>query len=389
MINKHPVPIYLDHNATTPTDQRVLQAMLPYFTEAFGNPSSVEHFHGNRAQNAVAKARAQVAAHIGARDNEVIFTGSCTEASNIAILGAARARPERRHLITTAIEHPAVLEPFRQLEREGFELTILPVDETGRVDPLSLEEAIRSDTGLVSIMAANNEVGTTQDLSALGAITERAGALFHTDLAQLLAHRKVDVNAEHIHLASVSGHKAYGPKGVGALYARSRSPRARLEQTVWGGGQERGLRSGTLAVPLIVGLGEALQISGQEGPLDGERIKAMEAKFIARVSGGLSGVFYNGHRGHRIPGNISLSISDVEPLALMHRLNTIASFSASSACATDKVETSHVLLAMFGDTPRARQAFRVSPGRSTKTDELMRFADSLIQAVNDLRQFSA
>lgn len=382
-------PIYLDHNATTPTDRRVVDAMLPFFTEVFGNPSSVEHLHGNRAQAAVAKARAQVAAHLGARENEIVFTGSCTEASNIAILGAARARPERRHLITTAIEHPAVLEPFRQLEREGFDVTILPVGPDARVDPAILEAAMREDTGLISVMAANNEVGTTQDLATLGAIAERTGALFHTDLAQLLAHRKIDVAAEHIHLASISGHKAYGPKGVGALYARSRAPRARIEQTVWGGGQERGLRSGTLAVPLIVGLGEALAIAGREGRREGERLKAMDAGFVDRITHALDGVQYNGHAEHRIPGNVSLSIAGVEPLALMHRLNQVASFSASSACSTNKVQTSHVLLAMFGDTPRARQAFRVSPGRLTTETQLTGFADALVDAVLELRRFAA
>lgn len=382
-------PLYLDHNATTPTDARVVAAMLPYFTEVFGNPSSVEHVHGNRAQAAVAKAREQVAAHIGARENEVIFTASCTEASNIAILGAARARANRRHLITSAVEHPAVLEPFRQLSREGFEVTILPVDETGRVDPTVLSAAMRDDTGLVSIMAANNEVGTTQDLAPLGQIAERHGAVFHTDLAQLLAHRKVDVIAEHIHLASISGHKAYGPKGVGALYARSRSPRAKLETTIYGGGQERGLRSGTLAVPLIVGLGEALALAGREGKKESERLSAMCRDFTRTVTGGLDGVAVNGHPTERIPGNVSLSIAGVEPLALMHRLNEVASFSSSSACATDKVQTSHVLIAMFGDTPRARQAFRVSPGRSTTQLHLMKFADALVEAARDLRRFAA
>ena len=382
-------PIYLDHNATTPTDRRVVEAMLPFFTEVFGNASSVEHIHGNRAQAAVAKARAQVAAHLGARENEIVFTGSCTEASNIAILGAARARPERRHLITSAIEHPAVLEPFRQLEREGFELTILPVGEDARVDPAVLEEAMRNDTGLVSIMAANNEVGTTQPLSLLGEIAEKRGALFHTDLAQLLAHQEVDVIADHIHLASISGHKAYGPKGVGALYARSRSPRAKLEQTVWGGGQERGLRSGTLAVPMIVGLGEALRISGLEGRREGDRLRSMCEAFIARISKSIDGVSLNGHPTERIPGNVSLSIASVEPLALMHRLNQAASFSASSACATDKVQTSPILLAMFGDTMRARQAFRISPGRGTTEANLQAFGDALIDTVVELRRFAA
>ncbi len=382
-------PLYLDHNATTPVDKRVLDAMIPYFTEVFGNPSSVEHVHGNRAQAAVTKARAQVAAHLGARENEIVFTGSCTEASNIAILGAARAQAGRRHLVTSAVEHPAVIEPMRQLEREGFELTVIGVDEFGRVDAAEVAAALRDDTALVSIMAANNEVGTIQPIGEIGAACETRGVLFHTDLAQLLAHRRVDVQAEHIHLASVSGHKAYGPKGVGALYVRSRSPRARLEQTVWGGGQERGLRSGTLATPLIVGIGAALEIAGREGEAEGARLRSMCDAFIARVSAAVDGVQLNGHPTERLPGNIALSIAGVEPLALMHRLNDVASFSASSACATDKVKTSDVLIAMFGDTPRARQSFRVSPGHSTVAAALDAFASALLSVVGELRRFAA
>jgi cysteine desulfurase len=382
-------PIYLDHNATTPTDRRVMDAMLPYFTEVFGNPASAEHIHGNRAQAAVAKARAQVAAHLGARDNEIIFTGSCTEASNIAILGAARARPERRHLITSAIEHPAVMEPIRQLQREGFEVTVVDVDEHGMVNPDQIGAALREDTGLVSIMGANNEVGTVQPIAAIGALCEPRGILFHSDLAQVLAHRRIEVTAEHIHLASISGHKAYGPKGIGALYVRSRSPRAKIEQTVWGGGQERGLRSGTLAVPMIVGLGEALAIAGREASREGARLTKMCAEFNEWMLASIDGAVANGHPTERIPGNTSFSIAGIEPLALMHRLNQVASFSASSACATDRVETSHVLLAMFGDTARARQAFRVSPGRFTKREELFTFGEALTTVVDELRQFAA
>jgi cysteine desulfurase len=382
-------PIYLDHNATTPTDSRVVEEMLPYFTEVFGNPSSVEHVHGNRAQAAVATARERVAAHLGARVHEIVFTGSCTEASNIAILGAARSRPDRRHLITSAVEHPAVLEPMRQLEREGFELTVVAVDEQGRVDPEEVAAAIRADTALVSIMAANNEVGTIQPIREIGEACESRGTIFHTDLAQLLAHRRVDVQTEHVHIASVSGHKAYGPKGVGALYVRSRSPKARIEPTVWGGGQERGLRPGTLAVPLIAGLGKALEIAGREGRRDGQRLTAMCRAFTEHIAASVHGVSLNGHPSERIPGNVSLSVASVEPLALMHRLNSVASFSASSACATNKVQTSPVLLAMFGDTSRARQAFRISPGRGTTQDQLDLFADELIAAVQELRRFAA
>ena len=382
-------PIYLDNNATTPVDPKVLEAMLPYFTDVFGNPSSVEHVHGNRAQAAVAKARVQVAAALGARDNEIIFAGSCTEANNIAILGAARARPERRHLITTAIEHPAVLEPFRQLAREGFELTILSIDEFGQVSAGAVADALRDNTGLVSVMGANNEVGTIQPVAEIGAVCAARDVLFHTDLAQVMAHRRVDVAAENIHLASISGHKAYGPKGIGALYVRSRSPRARLAQTIFGGGQEKGLRSGTLNVPLIVGLGAALELAARHGASEAGRLRALCAVFVDRVSAAIPDAEFNGHPTERIPGNVSLSLPGIEPLALMHRLNGIASFSASSACATDKVETSHVLLAMFGDTPRARQAFRVSPGRFTSADDLVRFADALIAEVLVLRKYAA
>ena len=238
-------------------------------------------------------------------------------------------------------------------------------------------------------MAANNEVGTLQPIGEIGAICEARGVLFHTDLAQLLAHRKVDVQSEHIHLASVSGHKAYGPKGVGALYVRSRSPRVKLEQTIWGGGQERGFRSGTLPVPLIVGLGEALEIAGRDGRREGERLTTMCSDFTSHILATVPGAALNGHPLLRIPGNVSLSIAGVEPLALMHRLNVLASFSSSSACATDKVETSPVLLAMFGDTPRARQAFRVSPGRNTTLDEMEAFASALTATTGELRRFAA
>ena len=382
-------PIYLDHNATTPVDPEVAKAMAPYLSELFGNPASVEHLHGNRAQTAVKKAREQVASALGARDNEIVFTSGCTEANNIAILGAARARPERRHLITSAVEHPAVLEPMRQLEREGFELTILGVDGDGRVDPAAVEEALRGDTGLVSVMGANNEVGTLQPIAQIGAICDAKGVLFHTDLAQVMAHRKIDVAVEHIHLASISGHKAYGPKGVGALYVRSRSPRARLVPIMHGGGQERGLRPGTVAVPLVVGLGKAMQVAGRRGADDEARLRAMTGEFLTVIRSALPDIDLNGHPEARLANNLSLSIPGVDPLALMHRLNDLASFSASSACATEKVQTSPVLLAMFGDTPRARQAFRVSPGRFTDDADLLRFASALVGASQELRRYAA
>lgn len=382
-------PIYLDHNATTPVDPRVVERMLPYFTEKFGNPSSVEHAHGSEAAAAVREAREVVAAAIGARENEILFTGSCTEANNIAILGVVRANPGRRHVVTSRIEHPSVIEPLRQLEREGYPVTWLDVDEYGRVSPEAVADALRDDTCLVSVMGANNEVGTIQPLAEIGAICEQRGALFHADLAQLLAHHRVDVAADHIHLASISGHKAYGPKGVGALYVRSRGPRARLQPVLFGGGQEKGLRSGTLNVPAIVGLAEAIEISRREGGEDARRLRAMRDRLEGQIANAVDGISFNGHPTERLPGLSSLSIAGVEPLALMHRLGAIASFSASSACATDKVETSHVLLAMFGDTARARQAFRVSPGRFTTEEQMTLFADELVGAVGELRRIAA
>lgn len=383
-----PTPLYLDHNATTPVDPRVVDRMLPYFTEVFGNPASVEHVHGNRAQAAVKRAREQVAQAIGARENEIVFTGSCTEANNLAILGAARANPDKRHIVTTAVEHPSVLEPCLQLEREGWDITVLGVDEQGMVAPADVASALRADTLLVSIMGANNEVGTIQPINEIGDICARAGVLFHSDLAQLLSCRKVDVATANIHLASISGHKLYGPKGVGALYVRSRSPRAKVAPIQFGGGQEKGLRPATVNVPLVVGLGEALLLATRQCAADSARLATMSGAFRDHIAAHLEGVSFNGHPTERLPGNSSISIAGVEPLALMHKLNPFASFSASSACSTEKVETSPVLLAMFGDSARARQAFRISPGRFTDKVALMDFAQQLVSEVAQLRQFA-
>lgn len=377
-------PLYLDHNATTPVDPRVLEAAMPYLQEAFGNPSSIDHQHGHAAASAVETARGQVAAAIGARPAEIIFTSGCTEANNLAILGGARAQDDRRHIVTSVIEHPAVLEPLRALEAEGWRVTYLPVDETGCVSVNDVELALEPDTGLVSIMGANNEVGTIQPIEEIGALCAASGILFHSDLAQLAASGRIDVQRDNIHLASLSGHKVYGPKGVGALYVRSRRPRVRLRPIIFGGGQERGLRPGTLNTPGIVGLGAALQIASREGEGEGERLRTMCSVFRARIDAGLVGVWWNG-TDYRIPNNLSLTIPGVEPFALMRRLGDRISFSAASACATGKVETSHVLTAMFGDTPRARGAFRIAPGRFTTEDAMIQAADWIIAEAGRLR----
>jgi cysteine desulfurase len=381
--------IYLDHNATTPLDPAVLDAMLPFFGEHFGNPASVDHGHGNIARAAVEKARAQVAKTIGATSDDVVFTGSCTEANNIAILGSAAAYPAKRHLVTTAVEHPAVLEPCRYLERSGWELTYLPVDEFGRVEAALVRSAIRPDTLLVSVMAANNEVGTLQPLSEIGAICEEHGVFFHTDMAQSTAYAAIDVASIGAHLASLSAHKAYGPKGVGALYVRGRRPRVRLQPIVFGGGQERGLRSGTVATPLVVGMGIAFEIAQRQRIDEAARLRGQCLVLFEKIQKQVGGVFLNGHPTERLANNLSLSVDGVEPLALMRLLREQISFSASSACATDRIHTSHVLLAMHGDTPRARTAFRLGLGRFTTDAELDVTAELLVQGIAQLRRLAA
>ena len=376
--------VYLDHNATTPVDPEVRLAMEPYLEELFGNPSSVEHEHGHRASVAVERARAQVAAAIGARPNEIIFTGGCTEANNMAIFGAARANPERRHLITTAIEHPAVLEPVRALEKQGWRLTILGVDADGVVSVDQVERALSEETALVSVMGANNEVGSLQPIADIGALCAERGVLFHCDAAQIAAYSSLNVKRDNVHIASLSGHKAYGPKGVGAIYIRSRKPRVRLQPIIFGGGQERGLRPGTLNTLAIVGMGEAFQIAERRGTDDARRLSTLTQEFRDRLLEALPGAYLNGHPTRRLPNNLSFSIDGVEPLALIRRLRDEMSFSATSACATEKIETSPVLLAMFGDASRARGAFRISPGRFTTAEQMSSAAELLIAEAHRL-----
>jgi cysteine desulfurase len=370
--------IYLDHNATTPLDPRVFAAMEPYLREFYGNPSSVEHEHGHVTSLAVEVARKQVADAIGARPNEIVFTGSCTEANNLAILGVARANPDKRHIITTQIEHPAVLEPARALEREGWSVTYLPVDQCGAVSLADVEAAFQSDTSLVSVMAANNEVGTLQPIREIGALCAAREVLFHTDLAQIIAYGDVNVDRDDIHLASISAHKAYGPKGIGALYIRSRRPRARVVPIFFGGGQERGIRSGTLNTPAIVGMGVALEIAKASAVSDAIRIREMCNTFRESFLSDVHGAVLNGHETNRLANNLSFSVKGLEPLALIRRLREKVSISTSSACATDSIQTSHVLMAMFGDNDRARGAFRIAPGRFTTMEETKRASAIII-----------
>ena len=378
-------PIYLDHNATTPLDPSVFEAMRPYFLEHFGNPSSVEHIYGLTAAKAVERAREQVAQAINADAGEIVFTGSCTEADNLAILGVARAAKASGHFITSQIEHPAVLEAFRQLEKEGHAVTYLPVDEMAQIRLEELEAAFRPNSLMVSIMGGNNEVGTLQPLADIGQLCASKGVLFHSDLAQLPAYVAIDVKKMGLHLASFSAHKAYGPKGVGALFIRRQRPRIKLEPLLWGGGHERALRPGTLNTPMIVGMGESMELSRRNLALTSKLVSAHRNQLRDRLMAAIGGIELNGHPVSRLPSNLSFSITGIEPLALMRLIRDEVAFSASSACATNEVKTSHVLLAMFGDTYRARGAFRLSPGRYTTTTQIELAADAIESGVTRLR----
>ena len=381
-------PIYLDHNATTPLEPAVFEAMRPYFLEHFGNPSSVDHVYGQAAASAIETARKQVATAIGALSSEVTFTGSCTESDNMAILGVARTLAAKGHFVTSQIEHPAVLEAFRQLEHEGHSVTCLPVDSTGQIRLDELAAAFRPDTALVSIMGANNEVGTLQPLPQIAALCAQHGALFHADLAQMPAYLPIDVAKLGVDLASFSGHKIYGPKGVGALYVRRRRPRTKLSPLLWGGGQEKALRPGTLNTPLIVGLGAAMEYCKKSLVKTAIHVRACNQHLLEALQKEIDGVQVNGHPTERLPNNLSLSIEGIEPLALMRLLRETVAFSASSACATETVETSHVLLAMFGDTVRARSSFRLSSGRHTTATDVECAAKRIADGVARLRQLA-
>lgn len=381
-------PIYLDHNATTPMDPRVVEVMLPYFTEHFGNPSSVEHVYGAFASSAVEAARAKVAGAIGAQSAEIVFTGSCTEANNLAIIGVVRATKKQQRLVTTRIEHPAVLESFRQLEREGHQVTYLSVDEIGLVRLDELENALKAGVYLVSIMGANNEVGTLQPLVEAARLCAANGALLHADLAQMPSYFPLDMRELGLDLASFSGHKIYGPKGVGALYVRRRRPRTQLEPLTWGGGHERGLRNGTLNTPLIVAMGEAMAIAGKECQKNARTVAATRDILRKQLADAIPELIVNGHPTKRLPSNLSISIDSIEPLGLIRLLRDDVAFSASSACSTEDVKTSHVLLAMFGDTPRAQRAFRLSPGRLTTEAEVELAARVLARGVANLQAMS-
>ena len=380
-------PVYLDHNASTPMDPVVIEAMTEAMHTHFANPSSGEHAAGAAASQAVENARSLIAKTIGARPTEIIFCSGSTEANNLALLGVfpVLKASGKTQIVTSAIEHASVLEPLRHLEAvEGATIVRVAVGEDGRVDPASIEQALNRNTGLVTIMTANNETGVLQPIDQIGALCAERNILFHTDYSQATAYRALDVLTGNIHLASFSGHKMYGPKGVGVLYRRLRKPRVELTPIIHGGGHERGLRSGTLNTPAVVALGAAFDQVACVRDRDVETIANRRDELVDGLLR-IGSVYANGDRTRILPNTVSLSVAGIEPLALMRLLKHEVVFSASSACSTDRVETSHVLKCMFGDTPRARQAFRLGLGRGTTDAEIGRTVTAFTRGIARLR----
>ena len=378
------MPIYLDYHATTPVDDRVLAAMLPWFSEKFGNPHSRDHRHGWEAEEAVEAARAQVAALIGAQAREIVFTSGATESNNLAIKGCARAlRAERPHVVTCVTEHKCVLESCRRLEGEGIDVTYLPVRGDGSIDLDALDRAVTERTALVSIMAVNNEIGVIHPMAEIGRICRAKGARLHTDAAQAVGKIPIDVKAMGIDLLSISGHKVYGPKGIGVLYVRRR-PRVPLEPLLDGGGQQRGLRVGTIPTPLAVGLGEACAVAGQEMAAESVRLSALRDRFLARLRDAVPDTHVHGGMENRVAGNLNVSFPDVDGQDLMMRLGSI-SVSTGSACTSATVEPSHVLQALGVETRLLHNSIRIGLGRYTTEAEIDIASDELANAVQSLR----
>ena len=379
-------PIYLDCHATTPIDERVLAAMLPYFTQHFGNPASVTHQYGWEAEAAVTRSRQILAEAIGATPAEIIFTSGATEANNLAIKGVAEAYIGKgRHLITVETEHSAVLDPCRYLQSLGFEVTFLPVQPDGLLDLDRLKQAIQPDTVLVSVMAANNEIGVLQPLAAIGELCHRHQVLFHTDAAQAIGKLAIDVEAMQIDLLSLTAHKVYGPKGIGALYVRRRHPRVQIAPQMHGGGQERGLRSGTLYPPQIVGLAEAVRLGLAEMAVESQRVSGLRDRLWQQLQV-LSGVYLNGSPTQRLAGNLNVSFADVDGQALLLGIQPIAAVSSGSACTTAKIEPSHVLQALGRPSDLAYASIRFGMGRFNTAEEIDRVATAVIETVRSLRQ---
>lgn len=380
-----PRPIYLDCHATTPVDERVLAAMLPYFTEHFGNPSSINHVYGWSAEAAVKQTREILAGAINATPEEIIFTSGATEANNLAIKGVAEAYFQKgRHIITVATEHSAVLDPCQYLKTLGFEITILPVQKDGLIDLSELKTAFRSDTILVSIMAANNEIGVLQPLTEIGAMCRDRNVIFHTDAAQAIGKIPLDVQAMKIDLMSLTAHKVYGPKGIGALYVRRRNPRVQIAPQLHGGGHERGMRSGTLYTPQIVGLGKAVEIALQAQATETQHHTQLRQRLWEQLSG-LEGIHLNGHPTQRLPGNLNISVEGVDGSALSLGLQPVMAVSSGSACSSTTTAPSHVLTALGHPEKLAYASVRFGIGRFNTVEEIDSVAAYVITTIQSLR----
>ncbi|WP_311151780.1 IscS subfamily cysteine desulfurase [Neisseria sicca] len=379
-------PVYLDYAATTPVDKRVAEKMIPYLTETFGNPASNSHAFGWEAEEAVEKARADIAALINADPKEIVFTSGATESDNLAIKGAANFyKTKGKHLITVKTEHKAVLDTMRELERQGFEVTYLGVQENGLIDLEELKAAIRDDTILISVMWVNNEIGVVQDIPGIGEICRERKIIFHVDAAQACGKVPVDVEAAKIDLLSMSGHKVYGPKGIGALYVR-RKPRVRLEAQMHGGGHERGFRSGTLPTHQIVGMGEAFRIAKEELEQDMAHYRKLRDIFLKGIEG-IEEVYINGDLEHRAPNNLNVSFNFVEGESLIMAVKELA-VSSGSACTSASLEPSYVLRALGRNDELAHSSLRITFGRMT-TEEEVQFAAELIKSkIGKLRELS-
>jgi cysteine desulfurase len=382
-------PIYMDYHATTPVDPRVLDAMLPYFGGKFGNAASRSHVFGWTAEEAVGVARERIAALIGAQNpKEIVFTSGATESDNVALKGVAEFYKEKGdHIVTTVIEHKAVLDTCKRLEKEGYRVTYLPVGKDGLVDPGEVAKAITDKTILVSVMLANNEVGTVQPLAEIGKITRARGVLFHSDAVQGIGKTPFDVNEMNVDLCSITAHKMYGPKGVGALYVRRSKPRVRLTAQMDGGGHEFGMRSGTLNVPGIVGFGKAAEIMREEGAAEAVRLLALRERLRGRLQAELDAVQLNGSLERRLPGNLNVSFSFVEGEAMMMAMKEVA-VSSGSACTSASLEPSYVLHAMGVGDDLAHSSIRFGLGRFNTEEEVDYVADLVINKVNKLREMS-
>lgn len=382
------LPIYMDNHATTPMDPRVFEAMKPYFVDVFGNAASRSHSFGWEAEEATEKARKQIADLIGATPKEIVFTSGATESNNLALKGIAEAYAERgNHFITQVTEHKAVLDPCKRLERQGVRVTYLPVGADGLIDVDQLRDAITDKTILISVMYANNEIGVVQPIEQIGKIAKEKGVLFHSDTTQAVGKIPVNVSSDGIDVLSLSAHKLYGPKGCGALYVRRRNPRVQITAQIDGGGHERGMRSGTLNVPGIVGLGAACEVATKEMPEESKRLSLVRDRLKNRLTAELDEVYINGSMEHRLPHNLNVSFAHVDSESLLMGINDVA-VSSGAACTSATLEPSYVLKALGVGDDLAHSSIRFGIGRFNTEEEVDYVADRVVDAVNKLRELS-